>query len=316
MTGYATRRLAQLVPTLLGMSLLIFGLVRLLPGDVTVSLFGGDSGSTDASRDAVRQALGLDKPLPVQYWDFLKGFFDGNLGKSFLSGQPVAQIIGHAIPITLELTLLAMLMAVVVGIPLGVLSAAKKNSGHDLVARVGGLLGLSIPNFWVATLLLLATSAWFGWVPPVTFIPFWSDPLGNLEQMAIPAFSLALYPLATVMRMTRASLLEVLREDYVRTARAKGHRRRDVVIHHALRNSMIPVVTVVGLQIGNLMGGATIIEVIFGLPGVGNTLVGAIYNRDYPIIQVASVFLATVFVLVNLAVDLLYGVIDPRIEQA
>lgn len=315
MLGYAARRLLQLVPTLLGMSLLIFALVRLLPGDVAVALTGGETGSTPAAREAVRKALGLDHPLPVQYFHFVTGFFTGHLGHSFLSGQPVAGIIGHAIPITLELTVLAMVFAVVVGLPLGVLSAVKKNSAGDIVARVGGLLGLSLPNFWVATLLLLLTSTVFHWVPPVNWIPFWKDPLSNLQQVAIPAFSVSLYPLASVMRMTRASVLEVLREDYVRTARAKGTPWREVVVKHALRNSLIPVITVIGMQVGNLLGGATIVEVIFGLPGIGNTLVQAIYLRDYPIIEVAAVLLAAVFVLLNLVVDLLYGVLDPRIEQ-
>lgn len=311
----AATRALQLVPTLIGMSLLIFALVRLLPGDVTTALFSGDSGSSEESRAALRAALGLDEEFHVQYWHFVSGIFTGDLGSSYLSGQPVTQILSRAVPITLELTIIATVFAVAVGVPLGVISAVRRDTATDMVVRVGGLIGLSVPNFWIAILALLITSTLFHWVPQVTWIPIWEDPLGNLAQMAIPAFAVSLYLLAAVMRMTRASVLEVLQEDYVRTARAKGAPAMQVVTRHALRNAMIPVVTVVGTQVGNLMGGATIIEVIFGLPGVGNTLVQATYNRDYPVVEVTAIFLAAVFIALNFVVDLLYGYLDPRIEQ-
>jgi peptide/nickel transport system permease protein len=287
----------------------------LLPGDVLVAISGIDASSNGASAARVRQALGLSDPLPVQYTRFVLGLFSGNMGNSFLSGQPVSQILGRAIPITVELAVLAAGLAVLVGVPLGIVSAVRQNTRLDFVARVGGLIGLSLPNFWIATLSLLVTSVVFRWVPPVTWIPFWVDPVGNLGQIALPSIALSLSTLAIVMRMTRASLLEVLHEDYVRTAQAKGLAPRPVVFRHALRNALIPVITVVGTQVGNLMGGAAIVEVIFGLPGIGYSLVQSIYNRDYPVIQVAVVYLAAVFVIVNLAVDLLYGVIDPRIKQ-
>jgi len=312
---YAVQRLILVIPTLLGMTLLIFGLVRLLPGDVVQVMSIGDVAASDATRERVRQALGLADPLPVQYAHYLGGLLSGDTGKSFLSGQPVSDILGRAIPITLELAVVAAAFAILVGMPLGVVSAVKQNTRLDFVARVGGLVGLSLPNFWIATLGLLLTSVAFHWIPAVTWIPLFADPLGNLVQIALPAFALSLTTLAIVMRMTRASLLETLHEDYVRTARAKGLAPRPVVMGHGLRNALIPVVTVIGTQVGGLMGGAVIIEVIFGLPGVGYSLVQAIYNRDYPIIQVAAVYLAAVFVLVNLGVDLLYGIIDPRIKQ-
>jgi peptide/nickel transport system permease protein len=298
------------------MTLLIFCLVRLLPGDVVDAMFAGDVGASEAGRQRVREALGLTDPLPVQYIRYVGGLVTGDMGKSFLSGQPVAEILARAIPITVELAVLAAVFAVLVGVPLGIVSAVRQNTRFDFVARIGGLVGLSLPNFWVATLGLLITSVVFRWIPPVTWIPPWTDLGGNLTQMALPAFAVSLHTLAIVMRMTRATLLEVLREDYVRTARAKGVRPARVITRHALRNALIPVITVIGTQVGGLMSGATIIEVIFGLPGVGYSLVQSIYNRDYPIIQVASVYLAAVFVMVNLAVDLLYGVIDPRIKQA
>jgi peptide/nickel transport system permease protein len=315
MARYALQRLLLVIPTLLGMTLLIFLLVRLLPGDVVVAMSIGDVGASDASHERVRQALGLSDPLPIQYVRYLAGLLTGNMGASFLSGQPVATILARAIPMTAELAVLAAAFAVLVGVPLGTVSAVRRNTRLDLAARVGGLVGLSLPNFWVATLGLLLTSVVLHWIPPVTWIPFWSDPLGNLVQIALPAFALSLNTLAIVMRMTRASLLEVLHEDFIRTAQAKGLAGRPVIFRHAMRNALIPVITVIGTQVGGLMGGAVIIEVIFGLPGVGYSLVQAIYNRDYPIIQSAAVYLAGVFVLVNLGVDVLYGVIDPRVKQ-
>lgn len=314
MVRYLTGRLVQLVPTLIGMSILIFAMVRLLPGNV-VTIIAGDAGANAQQVANARKQLGLSDPVLVQYWHFISGFFTGNLGKSLLSGQSVASILGRAIPITLELTVLSTIFAVVIGVPLGILSATRRNSGTDIASRVGGLIGLSFPNFWVATLLLLLTSSVFHWAPSVTWIPLWRNLGANLQQMAIPAFAVSLYLLAAVMRMTRASMLEVLGEDYVRTARAKGAGGWRVVLHHALRNSLVPVVTLIGAQVGNLMSGSTVVEVIFGLPGVGNTLVSATYNRDYPVVEVTAVFLATVFVVLNLIVDVLYGILDPRIEQ-
>jgi peptide/nickel transport system permease protein len=311
---YLVNRLLQLIPTLVGMSILIFAMVRLLPGNA-LSVLAGDAGGNAQAVTSAEKQLGLSDPLPVQYWHFVSGFFTGSLGKSYLSGQSVGTILGRAIPITLELTLLSTIFAVLVGVPLGILSATRRNSGLDIVSRVGGLIGLSLPNFWVATLLLLLTSTVFHWAPSVTWIPLWNDPIGNLGQMAIPAFAVSLYLLAAVMRLTRASMLEVLGEDYVRTALAKGAGRRRVVWHHALRNSLVPVITLIGAQVGNLMSGATVVEVIFGFPGVVNTLVSATYNRDYPVVEVTAVFLAAVFVVLNLLVDILYGFLDPRIEQ-
>ena len=316
MARYALRRLLFLVPTLVGMSILIFAMVRLLPGDVVDAMFTGDSGATASAKQAVRKALGLADPLPVQYLKFVGGVVTGSLGQSLTSGEPVATIMTRAIPITVELAVLAAVTATVVGIPLGVVSAVRPNTSLDFAARVGGLIGLSVPNFWFATLALLATSLFLHWIPPVTWIPPWQNMLENLQQMAIPALAISVYLMATVMRMTRASMLEVLRQDYIRSARAKGAPSRSVMFRHALRNSLIPVITVIGFQVGTLIGGATIVEVIFGLPGMGYTLVQGIFSRDYTVIQFAALFLASVFVVVNLLVDLLYGVLDPRIEQA
>ncbi|HLW58835.1 MAG TPA: ABC transporter permease [bacterium] len=316
MARFALHRLLLVVPTLVGMSVLIFAMVRLLPGDVVDAMLVGDASASAGAKQAVRKALGLADPLPLQYFRFAGGVVTGRLGTSLTSGEPVAKIMVRAIPITVELAALATITATAVGVPLGVVSAVRPNTGVDLAARVGGLVGLSLPNFWFATLALLVTSVFFHWIPPVTWIPPWQDPLGNLGQMALPALAIAVYLMAAVMRMTRASMLEVLRADYIRTARAKGAPAGVVMFRHALRNSLIPVITVIGFQVGTLMGGATIVEVIFGLPGMGYTLVQGIFTRDYTVIQFTALFLAAVFVIVNLCVDLLYGVLDPRIEQA
>ena len=316
MIRFVAGRVVLLFPTLVGMSILIFLMVRLLPGDVVDVMFAGDVAATAAAKVAIRRALGLAAPLPVQYFDFVTGAVTGRLGASLTSGESVSQILGRAVPITVELAVLATMIATTVGIPLGVVASVRRNTAFDLAAHIGGLIGLSLPNFWFATLALLMTSVFFHWIPPVTWISPGRDPLGNLSQLILPATAIAVYLMATVMRMTRTSMLEVLRQDYVRTAHAKGARPGRVLFHHALRNSLIPVVTVIGFQIGGLMGGAAVVEIIFGLPGMGYTLVEGIYNRDYPVIQAAALLLAAVFVVLNLIVDLLYAVVDPRIGVA
>ncbi len=316
MSKYLLRRLLLLVPTLIGMSLFVFALVRLLPGDVVDLITAGEERATDEAKQKLRQALGLADPLPVQYLRWVFGLLGGDPGVSLRSGEPIGDILLRSLPVTVELTLLAVLMATLVAIPLGVLSAVRREGFADAGARVAGLIGLSLPSFWLATLALLFTSLVFRWVPPVTYIPPLKDPLGNLGQMLIPAATVAVGLMAIEMRMTRATMLEVLRADYVRTAHAKGAPPPLVLYRHALRNALIPVVSVIGFQIGTLMGGSAIVEVVFSLNGIGNTLIQAIFQRDYPLIQASALFLAAVFVLANLAVDILYGVLDPRIKQA
>jgi peptide/nickel transport system permease protein len=224
-------------------------------------------------------------------------------------------VLSRAVPITLELMILALLIATVIGVPLGVISAVRRDSVSDYASRVGGLVGISIPSFWLATLLLLFTSRVFGWVPPITYVKFFDDPLTNLSQFILPAISISVFTLAIVMRMVRATMLEVLGQDYVRTARAKGVQHRLVVYRHALRNALIPVVTIIGFEIGILMGGAAIVEIIFGLPGVGYVLLNAIFNRDYPVVQGATLLIAVIFVVSNTVVDIVYGWLDPRISH-
>ena len=315
MPKYVLRRLLLLIPTLIGMSLLIFLLLRLLPGDVVDLMIGNDAQVDASARQALRKSLGLADPLPVQYVKWVGRLLRGDPGVSLRSGQPVGSLLVHSLPVTLELALFAVLIATTVAIPLGVISAVRRDTGLDFGSRVTGLIGLSLPGFWIATLALLFTSRAFHWVPPVVYISPLRDPSGNLKQMFLPAAAIAVQLMAIEMRMTRTAMLEVLNQDYIRTARAKGLRDRAVVFRHALRNALIPVITVIGFQLGTLMGSSAIVEVIFGLNGIGYTLLQAIFNRDYPLIQVAALYLATVFVLINLAVDLLYGYLDPRIKQ-
>ncbi len=315
MGKYVLRRILLLLPTLFGMSLLIFLLLRLLPGDVVdVLLSGSDQQADTASKVELRRALGLADPLPVQYVHWIGRLLHGDLGKSMRSGESVGRALVRALPITLELAGFAVVIAVLLAIPLGVISAVKRDTSLDFGARVSGLIGLSIPNFWIATLVLLFTSKTFHWVPPIIYVNPLHDPLGNLKQMILPSTAIAVQLMAIIMRMTRTTMLEVLNQDYIRTARAKGLRDRIVVYRHALRNALIPVVTVIGFQLGALMGGSAIMEVIFGLNGLGNTIVQAIFNRDYPLVQTAVLFLAAVFVVINLTVDLLYAYLDPRIR--
>jgi len=313
--GYIVKRIAFAIPTLFGVTIGIFLMVRLLPGDIIDILFGGDQTASEEIKEQAREQLGLNGSYPEQYWRWISGAVQGDFGFSLRNTEPVSNIVVDALPITLELLVLGLLIAVFVGVPLGVISAVKRDSAADYAARVGGLVGLSIPSFWLATLLLLFTSRAFGWVPPLNYISPLDDPIGNLSQFILPSISISVFTMAIVMRMVRATMLEVLGQDYVRTARAKGVSRRTVITKHALRNALIPVVTIVGFEIGVLIGGAAIIEIIFGLPGIGYTLLQAIFGRDYPVIQAMTLLIAFTFIFANLLVDILYGILDPRISQ-
>lgn len=314
MGKYILRRLILLFLTVIAMSIVIFLMVRLMPADIVDALVGVDPTITAEAKAALRHSFGLDDPIPVQYVKWVSEALQGNLGQSFRTREPITKSLLAALPITLELAFLAIVMSVIVAIPAGVLSAVKRNSSVDFWARAAALIGLAFPNFWLATMFLLITSLAFHWVPNVIFIPLSTDVGGNLVQMFLPALALSVQLMAVEMRMARASMLEVLRQDYIRTARAKGLREQVVVFKHALRNAFIPVITVIGIQVGNLIGGSVIIEQIFGLPGVGWLLYQGISGRDYPVVQVSALFLATVFVVVNLLVDLTYAYLDPRIK--
>ncbi len=315
MAKYILRRLALLVPTLIGMSIIIFTMVRLMPGDIVDELVGIDNQVTPEAKAELRRAFGLDDPIPVQYVKWVYQISQGDLGRSYRTRQPITEQLVRALPVTIELALLALSVSVVVAVPLGVLSATNRNGAVDFVVRLAALIGLAFPNFFLATLLLLGSSLLFHWVPPVFYISIFENPAKNLSQFAFPALSLAVALMAIEMRMARTSMLEVLRQDYVRTALAKGLESNAVNYKHALRNAFIPLITVIGIQMGGLLGGSVIIEQIFGLPGVGWYLLQGIQGRDYPVVQVTALFLAIVFAVLNLLVDILYGFLDPRISH-
>lgn len=315
MAKYILRRLALLVPTLIGMSIIIFTMVRLMPGDVVDALVGMDNQVTPEAKSELRHAYGLDDPIAVQYVKWVYQIGQGDLGRSYRTRQSITAQLVRALPVTIELALLALSVSVVVAVPLGVLSATNRNSAIDFVVRFVALIGLAFPNFFLATLLLLGSSLLFHWVPPVFYISIFDNPAKNLLQFAFPALSLAVALMAIEMRMARTSMLEVLRQDYVRTALAKGLESNAVNYKHALRNAFIPLITVIGIQMGGLLGGSVIIEQIFGLPGVGWYLLQGIQGRDYPVVQVTALFLAIVFAVMNLLVDILYGFVDPRISH-
>jgi peptide/nickel transport system permease protein len=311
---YLARRAVWTIVALLGVSVLIFFLVRLLPGNIVDIIAGTEGQLSKAQRAAVLREFGLDRPLVVQYFLWLGNMFQGNFGWSFRTGQPVATLIASRLPITIELALLAVLSVALVAIPFGVAASVSRSVRVRTLVQILGVLGLSLPNFWIAILLIIGASSLFGWLPAIIYVPPWTDPWMNAQQMFLPVLSLGLGLSAVVMRMTRSSMLEVLGQDFIRVARAKGLATRTVLLRHALRNALIPIVTVLGLQMGFLLGGVVITEQIFGLPGLGWTLLNGVYQRDYPVVQGTVMVFAATFVLINLLVDLLYTYLDPRIR--
>jgi len=312
MTQYIVRRILAIIPVLFGISVLVFALVHLIPGDVAQILLGTQA--TDEQIETLRRTFGLDRPLPVQYVDWLSHIVRGDFGVSFRTNRPVLPDLVARFGVTLQLTLVSMLIALAVAIPLGAASATNRGRITDGVSRVVALLGLSIPNFWLGTLLILFVSLVLHWLPPVGFVSLLDNPWLGIQTLILPALALGTAVAAFIMRMVRSSLLEVLRQDYIRTAYAKGLQDRNVLYRHALKNAFIPVLTVIGVQIGYLLGGAVIIESIFSLPGMGRFLLDSISNRDYSIVQGGVLFIALIFCLVNLSVDLVYGWLDPRIR--
>jgi len=311
---YLLRRVLSTLLTLFGVSILVFLMLQLIPGTVVEQIMGIDAMVTQETVDSLRAFFGLDQPMHIQYLHWIQDVFRGNLGISWRTGKTVMELIVDHLPVTAELTFLALIVAFVIGIPAGVFSAVRPNTILDNVTRVVSLLGLSLPVFWQGTMLILIFTLILRWTPSLQYVGFFEDPLQNLLLMALPSFCLGTASAAMVMRMTRACLLEVMGEEYIRTARAKGLREQLVIYRHALRNAMIPVVTVAGVQVGYLLGGIVVIEEVFTLPGVGRLTLSAIFNRDYPLVQGAVLFIAIIFMLTNLLVELLYGVIDPRIK--
>jgi peptide/nickel transport system permease protein len=314
MRNYLVKRLLAAIPSLLIASLIVFTLPRLLPGDVVQLMLEERAYGKDLADLQAR--LGLDRPFYVQYFTWVGRVVRGDLGESLWTKRPVTQELLQRLPVTLVLGAMAVAFAVLIGVPIGVLSAARADTLRDYAARSAAILGLSIPNFWLGTLVIILPAIWWGWTPHLAFTEFRQDPARHLLQFVLPALILGSAVAAAIMRLTRAMLLEVLRQDYVRTAWAKGLRERAVVIKHGLKNALIPVVTLLGIQFVQVFSATVVIESIFGLPGVARFLFDAILQRDYPVIQGVNLLVVSVIVLVNLAVDLLYAVLDPRIRYS
>jgi peptide/nickel transport system permease protein len=317
---YVLRRLLLFVPTLVGASILIFVLLRLVPGDIAEILVyqtGSESSAVQRRQiQQIRRELGLDRPIAAQYGDWVAGAVRGDFGQSYVQRRPVADILRERFPRSMELAILTLLLAVIWAIPLGVVSAVRQNGIVDYLARLVSLSGLSLPLFFTGALILYGLVRFFHWLPPLEFVAFTENPLENLKQLIWPALAQAYYLSAPIARLTRSQMLEVVRQDYVRTARAKGLAEGAVIYRHALRNSLLPVVTFIGWWGGRLLGGLVIMEIIFVVPGMGSALIQAVSQRDYPTVQAMVFVMALVFLTVNLAVDLLYAWLDPRIRYA
>lgn len=314
MLTFTVKRLLWAIPTLLGVSVATFLMIHLIPGNVVQVMLGTSSALSPAQIAELEARYGLNRPLYVQYFSWLGDMLQGNLGFSLHSGVSAAKLIISAFSVTMELTLIAMTLSVTLAVTMGIIAAVRRGGWLDLGARSTAIIGLSMPHFWLGTMLILAASLYFPSLSTFSYTTFDKSPVANLRAMILPACSLGLSLAAIVMRQTRAAMLEVLGQQYVQTARAKGLTERTVIFRHALRNALIPVVTIVGLQFGYLLGGAVVIENVFALPGVGRVVVDAINQRDYPLVQGTVFLIAALFVVINLVVDLSYGLINPRIR--
>jgi len=314
MRQYVARRLLFGLIVIWGVSVMIFFLMRFLPGEAVYMVLGEDVSADPKLVAAVKARLGLDKPVHEQYLVWISGVLRGDMGKSLQTDEPVVQQILARLPVTLELGVLSTILGIVIAIPIGVISALRQDTRIDYVLRVSCIILLAMPAFWVGTMLLVFPSIWFKWVPPLGYTEFFQDPKVNLTQLAFPVFVLATHFSTAIMRLTRSSLLEVLRQDYIRTAWSKGLRESVVVARHALKNAMIPVVTVIGLHMGRLVGGTVLLESIFSLPGVGRLFLESVIVRDYTQVQAIVLLFALVFTIANILVDITYGWLDPRIK--
>ena len=316
MRVYILKRVLLMIPTLLGVSLLVFSLVRLLPGDAVMAMLEEVSYVTEEDIERMREQLGLNVPFVQQYVSWTGGLLIGDWGESLHTTLPVLPTLMDAFKVTAELVLLATIFALLIAIPLGIIAAIRQDTIIDYVARLFAIGGISLPNFWLAILFILGASLWFHYLPPIGYVEPWADPWANFQQFIFPSLILGYGLAASKARMLRNTMLEVLRQDYVRTAYAKGLRERVVIWRHVLKNSFIPVLTIWGVVFARMLGGTVIIEVIFALPGVGRTMYEAILERDYPIVQGGTILLASAMVFSNLIVDLLYGWFDPRIRYS
>lgn len=305
-------RIIQTIPVLFVVSIIIFSVTKMLPGDPTFAILGENASETERQR--VIELYGFDEPLPVQYMRWAEQVLSGDFGRSVRTREPVVDVIASRIPVTVQLAVMSTLFAVALGVPLGVLAAIRRNTVLDAVASFIAVAGMAVPNFWAGILLIILFTVTLQWLPPSGFVPFADDPWRNLQLMILPTLTLGTTLAGLIMRQTRASMIGALRQDYVRTAEAKGLSARRILLRHVLRNALGPVVTVTGLQIGKILSGAVIVESIFSLPGVGQMIVEAIFSRDFPVIQASIMMVVLLIMAVNLLVDIAYTALDPRIR--
>ncbi len=316
MTNYIIKRIADLVFVLFGVSVLVFFMLRFIPGDAVEIMLGANVDISVERVEALRRQLGLDLPIHEQYGQWFLGLLRGDLGTSIWTGQPVATEIMARLPITLEVTLLALAFSLLVSFPIGILAASARGTWGDTIVRIISIIGLTLPSFWVGVLLLYVVSVRFPSFPAIGFVPFLEDPWGNLSRLSLPVLAVSLPIIASLSRILRSSLLEVMNADYIRTAKSKGLSARTLLYKHALRNALIPVLTIIGVQMGYLLSGVVIIEQVFAIPGLGRLIIGAISERNYPLVQGTILVVTLFFVVVNLLVDLAYAWIDPRVEYS
>ncbi len=312
MTRYVLRRLLGIIPVLVLVAVTAFLLIHLVPGDPAVVMLGNEA--TPAQLQTLRAQLGLDRSLPEQFLLWLVQVLRGNMGDSFFLGRPVAQALTERLPATLQLAVLSLIFSLIIGVPAGLIAAVRQNTWWDQLVMATAIGGISVPSFWLGLAMILVFSVHLGWLPSGGYAPIWEDFGQGLRTLTLPAFSLGFMQAALIARMTRSSMLDVLRQDYVRTATAKGLTHWYVILRHALKNAMIPVVTTIGTAFGVLLGGAVVVEIVFTYPGLGRLVVLAVQRRDYPLVQGALLLTSVIYVVVNLAVDLLYCVFDPRIK--
>ena len=315
MSSYILQRLALFIPTLILASFLAFAIMRILPGDPAIAMLGGAEGSfTQEDLDVVREQLGTNRPIHVQYITWIGDLFQGDFNESYFHHVPVAELMRDRFPVSTQLAVMALVLSYLIAIPLGVLSAVKQDTIIDHAAKLFTIAGVALPTFWVGILILFVLGYYFNWVPPLNYASFFENPGINLQQMIFPAIALGYFNTAFAARLTRSAMLEVMHEDYIRTARSKGLKEFVVISRHAIKNAFLPVITIVGFQLGRLFGGAVAIEAIFVVPGVGRLLVDSVLIRDYPVVQASILMIALVVLALNLVVDLLYGWLNPRIR--
>ncbi|GAX91725.1 ABC transporter permease [Effusibacillus lacus] len=312
MGRYILNRMVTMIPILFGISVLVFTIMHMVPGDPASIMLG--TNATPEAIAAMRQSMGLDKPVVTQYLNWISGLLQGNFGESVRTGEAILPEILDRFSVTLQLSIFAAIIGWTIAVPVGIVSAVRAHTSIDVVGRIAAMLGISVPNFAFGTLLLLTLSLYFGWFPPVDYVDFWVDPAEAFKVFILPAVTMGVVLAGGIMRMTRSAFLETLDKDFIRTARAKGNTEWKVVFGHAFRNSALPIVTLAGMQIGYLLGGAVIVEQLFSIPGLGQYILDGIHQRDYPVVQGGVLFVALVFVTVNLLVDIIYTWIDPRIK--